>query len=160
MIGLSHYPMTNSQMTWKAMNSAAILNIKTLASKYGCKVMVCEVGVKASASEIATSTQCLTDFMNSVKSLSVCAGVFYWEPQVDGKWRPAIMRNRGATGVPTIWVHSHPMVQLSPRHQFSQLSENEVRCSVTSTSSVTGDRVLWPGRRGNVSDYFSRGKRP
>ena len=95
MIGLSHYPMTNSQMTWKAMNSAAILNIKTLASKYGCKVMVCEVGVKASASEIATSTQCLTDFMNSVKSLSVCAGVFYWEPQVDGKWRPAIYEKQG-----------------------------------------------------------------
>ena len=95
MIGLSHYPMTNSQMTWKAMNSVAILNIKTLASKYGCKVMVCEVGVKASASEIATSTQCLTDFMNSVKSLSVCAGVFYWEPQVDGKWRPAIYEKQG-----------------------------------------------------------------
>ncbi len=95
MIGLSHYPMTNSQMTWKAMNSAAILNIKTLASKYGCKVMVCEVGVKASASEIATSTQCLTDFMNSVKFLSVCAGVFYWEPQVDGKWRPAIYEKQG-----------------------------------------------------------------
>ena len=92
--------MTNSQMTWKAMNSAAILNIKTLASKYGCKVMVCEVGVKAPASEIATSTQCLTDFMNSVKSLSVCAGVFYWEPQVDGKWKPSIYeksdRNWGA----------------------------------------------------------------
>lgn len=95
MIGLSHYPMTNSQMTWKAMNSAAILNIKTLASKYGCKVMVCEVGVKAPASEIATSTQCLTDFMNSVKSLSVCAGVFYWEPQVDGKWKPAIYEKQG-----------------------------------------------------------------
>ena len=101
MIGLSHYPMTNESMTWKAMNSAAVLNIKTLAAKYGCKVMVCEVGVKAaSASEIATSTQCMTEFMNSVKSLSVCAGVFYWEPQVDGKWRPSIYekpdRNWGA----------------------------------------------------------------
>ena len=101
MIGLSHYPMTNESMTWKAMNSAAVLNIKTLAAKYGCKVMVCEVGVKAaSASEIATSTQCITEFMNSVKSLSVCAGVFYWEPQVDGKWRPSIYekpdRNWGA----------------------------------------------------------------
>lgn len=32
----------------------------------------------------------MTEFMNSVKSLSVCAGVFYWEPQVDGKWRPSI----------------------------------------------------------------------
>ena len=96
MIGLSHYPMTNESMTWKAMNSAAVLNIKTLAAKYGCKVMVCEVGVKAtSASEIATSTQCMTEFMNSVKSLSVCAGVFYWEPQVDGKWRPSIYEKPG-----------------------------------------------------------------
>lgn len=100
MIGLSHYPMTNPQMTWKAMNSAAILNIKSLAAKYGCKVMVCEVGVNDTAEDLATSTHCMTDFMNSVKSLSECAGVFYWEPQVDGKWRPSIYekpdRNWGA----------------------------------------------------------------
>lgn len=100
MIGLSHYPMTNSQMTWKAMNSAAILNIKSLAAKYGCKVMVCEVGVRDTAEDLATSIQCMTEFMSSVKSLSVCAGVFYWEPQVDGKWRPSIYekadRNWGA----------------------------------------------------------------
>ena len=90
MIGLSHYPMTNPSMTWKAMNSSAILNIKSLAAKYGCRVMVCEVGVKNTASGLAASTLCMTEFMNSVKSLSVCAGVFYWEPQVDGKWRPSI----------------------------------------------------------------------
>lgn len=90
MIGLSHYPMTNPSITWKAMNSSAILNIKSLAAKYGCRVMVCEVGVKNTASDLAASTLCMTEFMNSVKSLSVCAGVFYWEPQVDGKWRPAI----------------------------------------------------------------------
>ena len=100
MIGLSHYPMTNSGMTWKAMNSSAILNIKTLAAKYGCKVMVCEIGVRDTASDLAVSTQCITEFMSSVKSLSVCAGVFYWEPQVDGKWKPSIYeksdRNWGA----------------------------------------------------------------
>lgn len=90
MIGLSHYPMTNPSMTWKAMNSSAILNIKSLAAKYGCRVMVCEVGVKNTASDLAVSTLCMTEFMNSVKSLSVCAGVLYWEPQVDGKWRPSI----------------------------------------------------------------------
>lgn len=90
MIGLSHYPMTNPSMTWKAMNSSAILNIKSLAAKHGCRVMVCEVGVKNTASDLAVSTLCMTEFMNSVKSLSVCAGVFYWEPQVDGKWRPSI----------------------------------------------------------------------
>lgn len=100
MIGLSHYPMTNSGMTCKAMNSSAILNIKTLAAKYGCKVMVCEIGVRDTASDLAVSTQCITEFMSSVKSLSVCAGVFYWEPQVDGKWKPSIYeksdRNWGA----------------------------------------------------------------
>lgn len=90
MIGLSHYPMTNPSMTWKAMNSSAILNIKSLAAKHGCRVMVCEVGVKNTASDLAVSTLCMTEFMNSVKSLSVCAGVFYWEPQVDDKWRPSI----------------------------------------------------------------------
>lgn len=95
MIGLSHYPMTNPSMTWKAMNSSAILNIKSLAAKYGCRVMVCEVGVKNTASDLAVSTLCMTEFMNSVKSLSVCAGVFYWEPQVDGKWRPAIYERPG-----------------------------------------------------------------
>ena len=100
MIGLSHYPMTNSAKTWKAMNSSAVLNIKTLAARYGCRVMVCEIGVKDTAEDLATSTQCMTDFMKSVKSLSECAGVFYWEPQVDGKWRPSIYekpdRNWGA----------------------------------------------------------------
>lgn len=95
MIGLSHYPMTNPSMTWKAMNSSAILNIKSLAAKYGCRVMVCEVGVKNTASDLAASTLCMTEFMNSVKSLSVCAGVFYWEPQVDGKWRPSIYERPG-----------------------------------------------------------------
>lgn len=95
MIGLSHYPMTNPSMTWKAMNSSAILNIKSLAAKHGCRVMVCEVGVKNTASDLAASTLCMTEFMNSVKSLSVCAGVFYWEPQVDGKWRPSIYERPG-----------------------------------------------------------------
>lgn len=102
MIGLSHYPMAGSGMTWKAMNSAAILNIKTLAAKYGCRVMVCEIGVSGSASDLAASTKCVKDFMNSAKALSICAGVFYWEPEVDGKWRPSIYekpgRNWGAYG--------------------------------------------------------------
>lgn len=102
-IGLSHYPMNNPSMNWKAMNSAAVQNIKSLASKYGCKVMVCEVGVNNSASDLSASTLCMSDFLNSVKSLPVCAGVFYWEPQVDGKWRPSIYekpgRNWGAYGM-------------------------------------------------------------
>ena len=88
-IGLSHYPMTNSEKSYTEMNKLAVESIKALSAKFSCKVMVCEVGVKPSASEGAN---CIKNFMNSARGLggSVCAGVFYWEPEVDGKWKPAI----------------------------------------------------------------------
>ena len=37
----------------------------------------------------------MTSFMESVKRLGakVCSGVFYWEPEVDGTWKPAIYSN-------------------------------------------------------------------
>lgn len=93
-IGLSHYPMSESGTTWSQMNSLAVSSIKTLASKRSCKVMVCEVGVKPSASDAGS---CLKSFLDSVKALGpeVCAGVFYWEPEVDGKWKPAIYSKKG-----------------------------------------------------------------
>lgn len=90
MIGLSHYPMGSSEYTWKEMNSKAISNIKTWATAYGVKVMVCEVGVNPSNSDAAT---CMADFMTQAKALSECAGVFYWEPEVYGSWRPDTYKN-------------------------------------------------------------------
>lgn len=93
-IGLSHYPMSDSKKSWSEMNSAAISSIKTLSAKQSCKVMVCEVGVKPSSSDAGA---CIKAFMNSVKALGsgVCAGVFYWEPEVDGKWKPDIYSKSG-----------------------------------------------------------------
>ena len=93
-IGLSHYPMGESGKTWAQMNTQAVSSIKTLAAKRGCRVMICEVGVKPSSSEAGA---CLKSFMDSVKSLGpdVCSGVFYWEPEVDGKWKPAIYSQSG-----------------------------------------------------------------
>ncbi|MBR4756125.1 MAG: glycosyl hydrolase 53 family protein [Bacteroidales bacterium] len=93
-IGLSHYPMSESGKSWSQMNSLAVASIKTLAARNSCKVMVCEVGVPPGSSE---SASCLGAFMDSVKGLgpSVCAGVFYWEPEVDGKWKPAIYSKAG-----------------------------------------------------------------
>lgn len=85
MIGLSHYPMTADGMTWKEANTKAIANIKTWAAAYGVKIMVCEVGVKPAQSDAAT---CMQEFMTAAKGLSECAGVFYWEPEVYGSWRP------------------------------------------------------------------------
>ena len=123
-IGLSHYPMTNPQMTWKAMNTSAVLNIKSLATKFGCRVMVCEVGVRNTAAEIETSTQCLTDFMNMVKPLSCCAGVFYWEPQTDGKWRPSIYETQGRDwGAYNMGAFSSDGAALSPTSILSPFAE-------------------------------------
>ena len=93
-IGLSHYPMGVTGKTWSQVNAQAVSSIKTLAAKQSLKVMICEVGVKPSSPDAAT---CMKDFMNSVKALGkdVCAGVFYWEPEVDGKWKPAIYGKSG-----------------------------------------------------------------
>jgi arabinogalactan endo-1,4-beta-galactosidase len=46
------------------------------------------VGVKTQANETAAA-QVLAAFMSEAKKLEACAGVFYWEPQVYGSWKPA-----------------------------------------------------------------------
>ena len=93
-IGLSHYPMSEPGKTWSQMNSLAVSSVKTLSSTLSRKVMICEVGVPSSSSEAGA---CLKSFMDSIKGLGsgVCAGVFYWEPEVDGKWKPAIYSKPG-----------------------------------------------------------------
>ena len=88
MIGLSHYPQTNPDKSAHEMNELALAHIKSLAADYGVKVMVAEVGVKQSDEEIAATV--LKEFMDEAKKIDVCAGVFYWEPQIYGYWRPTI----------------------------------------------------------------------
>lgn len=94
MIGLSHYPMSDSGKSAVQMNIDAISAIKALSKKFSCKVMVCEIGVKPAAED---PYGCLAEFMQQVKSLGtdVCSGVFYWEPEVDGTWKPAIYSKSG-----------------------------------------------------------------
>ena len=88
MIGLSHYPQAESDKTWQNVNQLALSHIKSLANTYNCKVMVCEVGVKTQANE-STAAQVLSAFMTEAKKIKACAGIFYWEPQVYGGWKPA-----------------------------------------------------------------------
>ena len=95
-IGLSHYPMSvtkigSDEVSWRDVNRMAVESIKALSSKFSCKVMVCEVGVVPSTE----GASCMDSFMDSVKRLGdkVCCGVFYWEPEVDGTWKPAIYSN-------------------------------------------------------------------
>ena len=51
--------------------------------------MVSEVGVKTKANE-ATAKSVLQSFVDGARGISKCAGVFYWEPEVDGVWKPEI----------------------------------------------------------------------
>ncbi len=92
-IALSHYPQTNSKMSPEQMNTAAVSRIKALAATYGVPVIVSEVGVKV-ASE-AASAKLLQEFMDSIRTVPSCKGVFYWEPEVYGGWKPSIYNSLG-----------------------------------------------------------------
>ena len=96
MIAFSHYPHLESKMwingTEKTLspsevNQYAIAYITKAVSDYGVPVMIAEVGVKQAKSDAASV---LSSFLTEVKKIDKCAGVFYWEPQVDGSWKPAI----------------------------------------------------------------------
>ena len=89
-IALSHYPQAyHSLPSPEACNSQAISRIKALIAKFNVPVIVSEVGVKTNADE-ATAARVLSEFMAEAKKIEKCKGVFYWEPEVYGGWKPAI----------------------------------------------------------------------
>lgn len=89
MIGLSHYPASS----WQSENTKTADNTRTLAATFGVPVMIVETGYSATNETLAA--QVMQDFMQKMKSVPACAGVFYWEPQLYGWWRPADYVRRG-----------------------------------------------------------------
>ena len=101
MIGLSHYPMMTawSGISWQEANQRAEANIQRLIRTYQCPVMVAEVGMmngewmngqRLPYDSIAKlSAEVMTDFLTRIQPIDSCAGVFYWEPECYGGWRPA-----------------------------------------------------------------------
>lgn len=86
MIGLSHYPQSTAS-TWQQANQAAVDNINSLAQTWKVDVMVVEIGMKQN--NPAEATRAMQDFLDRVAPLEACAGVFYWEPECYGGWKPA-----------------------------------------------------------------------
>ena len=89
MIGLSHYPMMsawNGGKSWQEMNELAEENIKRLIHDWHCPVMIAEVGMFANDT---LSPVVMEDFINRITAIDSCAGIFYWEPEVYGGWRPS-----------------------------------------------------------------------
>lgn len=83
MIGLSHYP----EASWQTDNANTASRTRSLAATFGVPVMIVETGYNASNESLAA--QVMTDFMNKMKGVPSCAGVFYWEPELYGWWKPA-----------------------------------------------------------------------
>ena len=98
MIGLSHYPMMEewSGKKWQEMNQLAEQNVKTLAQKFSCKVMISEVGtLNTSTAKLELAQKVMQDFVDKMQAIDSCAGIFYWEPQVYGGWKPKIYSQYG-----------------------------------------------------------------
>lgn len=96
MIGLSHYPMMTawSGIPWQEANRRAEANIRDLIGIFHKPVMIAEVGMMnwgrgAEYDSVATlSAEVMADFLARVEAIDSCAGVFYWEPECYGGWRP------------------------------------------------------------------------
>ncbi len=89
MIGLSHYPMMsawNGGKSWQEMNQLAEENIRRLIHDWHCPVMIAEVGMFANDT---LSPVVMQDFIDRITAIDSCAGIFYWEPECYGQWRPA-----------------------------------------------------------------------
>lgn len=87
MIGLSHYPQAEIDKTWQTVNTLALNNIASLGREFNCGIMICEIGVKTHINE-TEAAKALQEFMTSAKKIDCCSGVFYWEPQANGSWKP------------------------------------------------------------------------
>ena len=96
MIGLSHYQMmeTWSGKSWQEMNELAEENVKKLIEEFHCPLMICEVGMMNYGSGeqydkiAALSDTVMMDFVQRMERIDGCKGIFYWEPEVYGGWRP------------------------------------------------------------------------
>lgn len=84
----------NVTLTSKAdLIDKAFLTIDYLAKRYNCKVMIVETGIDDAFSQ--TSIQVMETLKTKAQANENCAGVFFWEPQCDGVWKPAVYETLG-----------------------------------------------------------------
>lgn len=85
-IGMSLYP-SYAGNDWKGTVDRCIANMKAVNSKFGKPVMLCEIGFPVN--EPARSEEAIRYILDNTEDTEFCQGVFYWEPQTDGVWKPA-----------------------------------------------------------------------
>lgn len=99
-IGLSLYPSWSSD-SWATLNVKCERNMNALVRRYGCQVMICEVGMPWDTSIEAKAF--LTDLMSKAKHVvdPGCLGLFYWEPQAYDNWKGYTLGAFDRNGKPT-----------------------------------------------------------
>lgn len=97
-IGMSLYPQAD---TWQKLNADCLSNINDMVARYGCEVMICEVGMPWNQPN--ESKAFLSDIIAKAKSVAngKCLGVFYWEPQSYNGWNGYQLGAFDGTGKPT-----------------------------------------------------------
>lgn len=97
-IGMSLYPEPDN---WLEFNNNLISNTTDMINRYGCEVMICEVGM--SWNEAETARLFLSDLINRARTIpnKKCLGVFYWEPQSYNGWKSYTKGAFDDTGKPT-----------------------------------------------------------
>ena len=97
MIGLSHYPTEDQwDSTLASANCSNVNAAKYVAdaiSRFDVPVMICETGFDVSKPALAQRV--MIDLFNRMTAIERCAGIFYWEPEVDGIWKPAYYQQIG-----------------------------------------------------------------
>ena len=89
-IGMSLYPAwweNNGWCDWKVNADKCLANIKSMSSKYGKPVMICEFGMPVW--EQQTSKEAVKYMLEETQKIEQCLGLFWWEPQTDGSWKPS-----------------------------------------------------------------------
>ena len=98
-IGMSLYPTISN---WPTMNISCLANMNDMVSRYGKKVMICEVGM--SCDQPLSTKNFLTDLIAKTKLVTgnKGLGLFYWEPECINSWNSYSLGAFDNTGKPTI----------------------------------------------------------
>ena len=89
-IGMSLYPSwweNGGWSDWRSIAETCMANISSFSGRYGKPVMICETGMPVS--EPLMAKEAMQYILDEARRMEDCHGVFYWEPQTDGKWKPA-----------------------------------------------------------------------
>ncbi|MBO4827799.1 MAG: glycosyl hydrolase 53 family protein [Prevotella sp.] len=139
MIGLSHYPDYNNWSSTQhdvVSNPNAEAGVKTIGELFGVPVMICETGFSNYDPKKASTV--MHDLMAHMKAIPHCAGVFYWEPQVDGQWKPDYYNQLGwgAYGMGAFTTDGKPTAALDAFRDETDGIENNNRETITYNRSA------------------------